>query len=373
MTISLLCLAGDGIGPEIMAATKHVVAAATARTGGRIDLTDRKIGFASLGKGRSTIERDVIDAALAADGVILGPVSHNDYPPREDGGLNPSGVLRRELDLYANIRPAQSFGGLPTPTGQDVDLVIFRENLEGFYADRNLYAGSGEFMPVPGVAMAMRLSTERGSERIGRAAFAFAGRNGHKKVTAVHKANVMRTSDGLVLDVIRRIAAEHPDIEYDEVLVDAAAALLVRDPRRFDIIVTTNMFGDILSDLATELAGGRGLAASLNLGARNAAAQAQHGSAPDIAGKDRANPTSLIGSAAMLLRHLGQARAATAIDKALKAALAHPDTRTADLGGPLGTRAFASVIVNLIEDSDACRRQPSPFSSCAEGHRAGLT
>ena len=353
MTNSLLCLAGDGIGPEIMAATKHVVAAATARTGEQVDFAERDIGFASLRNGKSTIERDVVEAALAADGVILGPVSHNDYPAREDGGLNPSGVLRRELDLYANIRPAQSFRGLPTPTGQDVDLVIFRENLEGFYADRNLYAGNGEFMPVPGVAMAMRLITERGSERIGRAAFAFAGRNARKKVTAVHKANVMRTSDGLFLEVIRRIAADYPDIRYEEVLVDAAAALLVRDPARFDVIVTTNMFGDILSDLATELAGGLGLAASLNLGAHNAAAQAQHGSAPDISGQDRANPTSLIGSAAMLLRHLGLTGAARAIDNALATALADPETRTADLGGPLGTQAFADVLVKLMEDSDA--------------------
>ncbi|WP_421980582.1 isocitrate/isopropylmalate dehydrogenase family protein [Roseibium sp.] len=353
MTLSLLCLAGDGIGPEIMAATKRIVAAACARSGERIELTDRTIGFASLEAGDSTIGDAVIEAALAADGVILGPVSHNDYPPKEDGGLNPSGVLRRKLDLYANIRPAQSFSGLPTPTGRDVDLVIFRENLEGFYADRNLYAGSGEFMPVPGVAMAMRLITERGSERIGRAAFRFAESTGRKKVTAVHKANVMRTSDGLFLEAIRRIAEDYPGLAYDEVLVDAAAALLVRDPDRFDVIVTTNMFGDILSDLATELAGGLGLAASLNVGPQNAAAQAQHGSAPDIAGQDRANPTSLIGSAAMLLRHLGQAKAAAAIDSALKTALAHPETRTADLGGPLGTQAFASVLVKLIEESDA--------------------
>lgn len=353
MTLSLLCLAGDGIGPEIMAATKTVVAAACAKSGVAVTLTDRTIGFASLESGNSTLEEAVIAAALSADGIILGPVSHNDYPPREEGGLNPSGVLRKELDLYANIRPAQSFTGLPTPTGRDVDLVIFRENLEGFYADRNLFAGSGEFMPVPGVAMAMRLITERGSERIGRAAFDFAARNGRRKVTAVHKANVMRTSDGLFLDVIRRIAADHPAIGYEEILVDAAAALLVRDPGRFDVIVTTNMFGDILSDLATELAGGLGLAASLNLGARNAAAQAQHGSAPDIAGQNRANPTSLIGSAAMLLRHLGAAKAASAIESALKTALAHPETRTADLGGPLGTRAFASVLVKLIEESHA--------------------
>ncbi|WP_305988340.1 isocitrate/isopropylmalate dehydrogenase family protein [Roseibium sp. MMSF_3544] len=353
MTLSLLCLAGDGIGPEIMAATKEVVEAACAKSGDSVILTDKDIGFAALNAGYSTIPESVIEAAHAVDGVILGPVSHNAYPPKEEGGLNPSGVLRKELDLYANIRPAKSFDGLPTPTGAPVDLVIFRENLEGFYADRNLYAGTGEFMPVPGVAMSMRLITERGSERIARAAFDFAGGNGRKKVTAVHKANVMRTSDGLFLEVVRRIAAEHPDIQYDEVLVDAAAALLVRDPDRFDVIVTTNMFGDILSDLSTELAGGLGLAASLNLGSENVAAQAQHGSAPDIAGQDRANPTSLVGSAAMLLGHLGLGRAETLIEQALKTAIANPLTRTADLGGPLGTRAFASVLVDFIQKADA--------------------
>lgn len=352
MTLSLLCLAGDGIGPEIMLATRAVAEAACAKSGKALNLTDMDIGFAALRAGSSTIPEPVIEAACAADGVILGPVSHNDYPPSAEGGLNPSGVLRKELDLFANIRPAQSFEGLPTPTGAKVDLVIFRENLEGFYADRNLFSGTGEFMPVPGVAMAMRLITEQGSERIARSAFEFARSNNRKKVTAVHKANVMRTSDGLFLDVVRRVASEHPAIDYDEVLVDAAAALLVRDPGRFDVIVTTNMFGDILSDLATELAGGLGLAASLNLGPRNAAAQAQHGSAPDIAGRDLANPTSLIGSAAMLLAHLGLGEAAALIDLSLKKAIADQRTRTADLGGALGTQAFSSVLVDLIQETD---------------------
>lgn len=353
MTPLLLCLAGDGIGPEIMAATKEVVETACARSGAKIELQDRTIGFRALDDGLSTIPQSVIDAARASDGIILGPVSHNDYPPREEGGLNPSGVLRKELDLFANIRPARSFEGLRTPTGRDFDLVIFRENLEGFYADRNLHSGTGEFMPVPGVAMSMRLITERASERIGRAAFEFAAKNRRKKVTAIHKANVMRTSDGLFLETIRRISGEHPEIRYDEVLVDAAAALLVRDPSRFDVIVTTNMFGDILSDLATELAGGLGLAASLNLGPETAAAQAQHGSAPDIAGQDKANPTSLIGSAAMLLRHLGRAAPAASIETALRKALARQETRTADIGGSLGTLAFTSVLVDLIQEADA--------------------
>ena len=352
MALRLLCLAGDGIGPEIMAATQKVVAAAAERHGVALQLEDREIGFATLETQRSTIPDEVIEAARSADGVILGPVSHNAYPPREEGGLNPSGVLRKELDLFANIRPATSISGLPTPTGAPVDLVIFRENLEGFYADRNLHSGPGEFMPVPGVAMAMRLVTRQASDRIGRAAFAFAAREGRKRVTAVHKANVLRTSDGLFLEVIREIAADYPDIACDEILVDAAAALLVRDPSRFDVIVTTNMFGDILSDLATELAGGLGLAASLNLGPHHAAAQAQHGSAPDIAGKNKANPTSLIGSAAMLMGQLGYPPVARSIQAALKQALSDPATRTADIGGALGTNAFTDNVIDLLRETD---------------------
>jgi len=351
--IKFLCLAGDGIGPEIMAATKKVAATACGLAGIETVLEDRDIGFAALDRHGTTIPDDVIAVAKTADGVILGPVSHNSYPPREEGGLNPSGTLRNALDLYANIRPAKTFPGLPSRSGAPVDLVIFRENLEGFYADRNLHQGPGEFMPVPGVAMAMRLVTESASERIARAAFSHARAEGRIKVTAVHKANVLRTSDGLFLDVVRRIAADYPDIAYEEVLVDAAAALLVRDPGRFDVIVTTNMFGDILSDLASELAGGLGLAASLNLGPHRAAAQAQHGSAPDLAGKDRANPTSLIGSAAMLLRHLDCPQGAALIQNALAAALADQASRTADLGGQMGTASFADHLCTLMREDQA--------------------
>jgi 3-isopropylmalate dehydrogenase len=168
------------------------------------------------------------------------------------------------------------------------------------------------------------------------------------KVTTIHKANVLRISDGLFLAEVRKIAARYPQVAHEEMLVDAAAAHLVRDPSRFDVILATNMFGDILSDLASELSGGLGLAASLNLGSDSAVAQAQHGSAPDIAGKDLANPSSLIGSLAMLLRHLGAADAASAIDTALDTALSRPETRTRDLGGTLGTAAFASVLATLI-------------------------
>jgi 3-isopropylmalate dehydrogenase len=348
--LTLLALPGDGIGPEIMGATLRVVRAAAAATELAVTIEEAEIGFAALARTGTTLPDAVLAAARAADGVILGPVSHNDYPAREEGGINPSGALRKALGLYANIRPARSRPGAPTPTGRPVDLLVARENLEGFYADRNMHEGPGEFMPEPGIALAMRKITATGSRRIAEAAFALAAARPARRVTAIHKANVMRLSDGLFLREARAVAAEHPDIAYDEVLVDAAAALLVRDPGRFDVLLATNMFGDILSDLAAELAGGLGLAASINVGERHVIAQAQHGSAPDIAGRDVANPASLIGSAAMMLRHLGAGATADAIDRALDACLSDAATRTRDLGGALGTQDFAAAVAAAIGD-----------------------
>jgi 3-isopropylmalate dehydrogenase len=281
--------------------------------------------------------------------VILGPVSHNEYPPRDQGGLNPSGELRVRLDLYANIRPAKSRLGVGL-TGKPVDLVIYRENTEGFYADRNMHAGLGEFMPTEDMALAVRRVTAKCCERIARRGFeaALARRN---KVTVVHKANVFRISDGLFLREVRKVAQDFPRVQLEEILVDAMAALLLRDPMRFDVVVAENMYGDILSDEASELSGGLGLAGSINAGDEHCVAQAQHGSAPDIAGNDRANPSSLILSAAMLLEWLGGrganralAAAARSIDAAVDAALKDPATRTADLGGKLGTQEFARVV-----------------------------
>lgn len=349
--MQILVLPGDGIGPEITAATVAVVQAAARRYALPLTLTEAEIGFPALERHGTTIPAPVIAAAKAADGVILGPVSHNAYPPVAQGGLNPSGVLRRELELYANIRPARSRPAVPRPVAAPVDLVVVRENLEGFYADRNMASGPGEFLVEPGVALAMRKITARGSARIAEAAFALAASRPRQRVATIHKGNVLRISDGLFLAEVRKVAARYPQIAHEELLVDSAAALLVRDPGRFDVILATNMFGDILSDLAAEIAGGLGLAASLNLGTRAAVAQAQHGSAPDIAGQDRANPGSLIGSAAMLLRHLGAVPAADAIETALETALTRPETRTADLGGTLGTAAFGTLLAQFITES----------------------
>ncbi|MEM8732166.1 MAG: isocitrate/isopropylmalate family dehydrogenase [Pseudomonadota bacterium] len=348
--LRLLSLAGDGIGPEIMAATVSVLDALRPAIGRAVEVEEMAIGFGALKASGSTIPEPVITAAQAVDGVLLGPVSHNAYPPREAGGLNPSGVLRKRLDLHANIRPARSWDGVASPIASRVDLIVVRENLEGFYADRNMESGPGELMPVPGVALSFRKITENGSRKIAETAFRIAAQRPARRVTAVHKANVMRLTDGLFLDTVRAVAARHPNVAYDEVLVDAAAAHMVRNPGRFDTIVTTNMFGDILSDLACELSGGLGLGGSLNLGTRHAAAQAQHGSAPDIAGEDRANPVSLILSLAMLLRHLGETRAAEAVQIAVSDLLVRAETRTPDLGGRLGTQAFTTHLTHKIAE-----------------------
>jgi isocitrate/isopropylmalate dehydrogenase len=351
----LVVMEGDGIGPEITAATVAVLREADRRFRLGLSLDSVAIGLSALRRQGTTFPAAALAAAQSADGVILGPVSHNDYPPAAEGGVNPSGELRKRLDLFANIRPARSSrGGFPPRCGSPVDLVIVRENTEGFYADRSMFLGSGEFMPTPDLALSVRKISRAGSTRIAEAAFALAMRR-RRRLTAVHKANVLRVSDGLFLECVRAVAARYPAVAYEERIIDAMTALLVRDAGQFDVIVTTNMFGDILSDEAAEIAGSLGLAASLNAGAVHAVAQAQHGSAPDLAGQDRANPSSLIGSAAMLLEWIGErraddrlVRAAHAIDGALEAVISNPAWRTRDLGGPLGTKAFGEHVVAVL-------------------------
>jgi 3-isopropylmalate dehydrogenase len=360
--VNLVVMEGDGIGPEITAATLKVVRAADRRFGLNLAFTPVAIGLSGLREQGTTLSEAAVEAAKAADAVILGPVDHNAYPPVAQGGINPSGALRKRLDLYANIRPAKTRGGFPPRCGSAVDLVIARENTEGFYADRSMYLGIGEFMPTEDLALSVRKITRAGSTRIAETAFALAMRR-RRKVTAVHKANVLRISDGFFLDCVRAVAKRYPQVEYEEKIIDAMAALLVRDAGQFDVIVTTNMFGDILSDLAAEISGSLGLAASINAGERHAVAQAQHGSAPDIAGKDIANPASLIGSVAMLFAWLGERRgearflkAAEAMEAALDRAIATPQWRTQDLGGRLGTQAFGDCVAELVRDgADAPR------------------
>ena len=354
----LLVLEGDGIGPEITAATVAVLQVADARFSLGLAFESATIGQAAHAASGTTFPPAVLEQARQADGIVLGPVSHNEYPPVAEGGLNPSGELRKQLDLYANIRPARSRAGFPPRCGKPVDLVVVRENTEGFYADRSMFAGNGEFMPTPDLALSVRKVTREASMRIAQAGFELAAQR-RNHVTVVHKANVLRTSDGLFLECTREVAARFPSVRCEEQLVDAMAALLVRDASAFDVIVTTNMFGDILSDEASEIAGSLGLASSLNAGTAHAVAQAQHGSAPAIAGQDIANPASLIGSAAMLLEWLaGRGRgaaylqAARTIEAAIDRVIAKPEGRTRDLGGTRGTKAFVAAVIEVIEAID---------------------
>ncbi|MGH6617445.1 isocitrate/isopropylmalate dehydrogenase family protein [Sphingomonas sp.] len=353
--MQLLVLPGDGIGPEITAATLAVLHAAADASGVVLEVEQRDIGLKSLAEQGTTLPEAVLDAIPGADGVILGPVSHYDYPA---GMPNPSAALRTRFALYANIRPCRSRAGLSI-LRKPMDLVIVRENTEGFYADRSMHAGPGEFMPDADSAFAIRKITAAACARVTRAACEIAmGRS--KRVTAVHKANVLKLTDGLFLREVRKVAAEFPDLTLDEVIVDAAAALLIRSPERFDVIVTTNMFGDILSDEASELSGSLGLGGSINQGDAICVAQAQHGSAPDIQGQGIANPTSLILSAAMLLdwqaRRSGDAALGACgrrVEAAVESVLADPAKRTRDVGGPLGTQAFADAVIAAIRGQQA--------------------
>jgi len=351
--MKILALPGDGIGPEITHSTLNVLRAADEVLSLGLEFQTRDIGLTTLKSQGTTLPPPVMELIPKMDGVILGPVSHYDYPSRQDGGVNPSAELRVAFELYANIRPARSRRDLSI-LRRPMDLVIVRENTEGFYSDRNMFAGSGEFMPDPDMALSIRKITAKGSARIARSAFELAQRR-RQKVTAVHKANVVKLSDGLFLREVRKVAQNHPQVSLDELIVDATAALLIRNPDRFDVIVTTNMFGDILSDEAAELSGSLGLGGAINVGDEICVAQAQHGSAPDIAGRDIANPTSLILSAAMLLgwrgRRYGEPRlieGAAAIEAAIDQVLADPATRTRDLGGELGTDGFSAAVCGAI-------------------------
>jgi len=350
----LVILPGDGIGPEISAATVRVLEFVSKQFSLGLILETHEIGLTLLKRQGTTVSAATLQECRRADGIVLGPVSHSQYPPRSEGGINVSGEIRIKLDLYANVRPSRSREGLRHWGRTPMDLVIVRENTEGFYSDRNMFQGIGEFMPTADVAISVRKITAQGSRRIAKAAFDLA-KTRRRKVTAVHKANVIKMSEALFLGEVRKVAAAHLDIAYDEQLVDSMAALLVRDAAQFDVIVTTNMFGDILSDEASELSGSLGLGGSINAGESHCMAQAQHGSAPDIAGQDKANPVSLMLSAALLLEWLAHrhekpefVKAARRIELAIDTALKDPARRTADLGGVLGTQSFAETVCGEI-------------------------
>jgi 3-isopropylmalate dehydrogenase len=350
--MQILVLPGDGIGPEITAATRLVLEAASERFTLGLAFMEDVIGHESLRRHGTTVRPDAVEKAGKADGIILGPTATFDFKDPTRGEINPSMFFRKTLDLFANIRPARTYPGMPTRVGP-FDLVVVRENTEGFYADRNMELGSGEILVTPDVAISLRRITRACCNRIARAAFDLAARR-RQHVTIVHKANVLKLGDGLFLEECRAVSRTFPGIVVDDVIVDAMMAHVVRTPQRFDVIVTTNMFGDILSDLTAELSGSLGLGGSLNAGAHHAMAQAAHGSAPDIAGTDTANPFSLILSSAQLLAWLGRRRqekkyeaAADAIEHAVREAITAGEM-TRDLGGKVGTREAGALLAARI-------------------------
>lgn len=276
--------------------------------------------------------------------------------------MNVSAGFRVKLDLFANVRPARTRPFLGNGA-KEMDLVIMREATEGFYPDRNMFAGTGEFMPTPDVALSVRKITAHACERIAREAFVLAMKRG-RHVTAVHKANNFILTDGLFMQQVRKVAAEFPEVKLDDVIIDAMAAHLVRNPSRFDVIVTTNIYADILSDLASELSGSLGLAGSINANAETGlvCAQAQHGSAPDIQNQNEANPTSLILSVAMMLSWLGEKRglrnfeaAGAEMERAVDAVLANPASRTRDLGGSMNTDAFGAAVAREVRAEEPAK------------------
>jgi 3-isopropylmalate dehydrogenase len=353
--ITIAVLAGDDIGPEVVDATVAVLDQAASARGIPITWERLPVGLAAVDEYGSTLPDRTIERLREIPGWILGPVSHRDYPLGDQRYRNPSGYLRKNFELYANLRPSRGWAGVPA-VHPDLDLVIVRENTEGFYADRNMLDGNGELRPDEDTVISVRLVTRRASVRVARQAFELArSRDKKKTVTAVHKANVLRRGDGLFLACCREVAADYPDVNFDDYLVDAFAMRLILRPDAHDVVVTTNMFGDILSDEAAGLVGGLGLAPGLNAGDDHAMAQAVHGSAPDISGRGIANPTAEILSGAMLLDWLGRTRgpevlsaAARDIERAVGVALAEGGKLTPDLGGKAGTTQLTEAIIAAL-------------------------
>jgi isocitrate dehydrogenase (NAD+) len=331
-THDITLIPGDGIGPEVAEATKRVMDAA----GVRIAWEVHDAGAAVAEKRGTTLPDEVLESIRRNKVALKGPIG----TPIGKGFRSVNVTLRQALDLYANVRPVISLPGVE-PRFEGTDIVIVRENTE------DLYAGH-ELMIMPGIAQSIKLITERGCTRICEYAFEYAMRMGRKRVTVVHKANIMKLSDGLLLEVFRRVAQKYPRIEPAEMIVDACAMQMVRNANKVDVIVTENLYGDILSDLAAGLVGGLGIVPGANIGNMGAVFEAVHGTAPDIAGKNMANPTALIQSAVMMLHHIGEGSAAARVEKALVDHYRESSVRTGDLGGTATTDQFTDALCKRI-------------------------
>jgi isocitrate dehydrogenase (NAD+) len=332
MTHTITLIPGDGIGPEVTEAVVRILTA----TGVAIDWEHQVAGVLAFERSGQALPVELVDSIRRNKVALKGPVT----TPIGQGFTSVNVGLRKALDLYANLRPVWNLPGVASRF-QNVDLVIVRENTE------DLYAGL-EHEVVPGVVESLKIITEKASTRIAHFAFRHARQNGRKRVTAIHKANIMKQSDGLFLECVRRAARDYLDIQYDERIVDAACMHLVMRPEQFDVLVLPNLYGDIVSDLCAGLVGGLGVVGAANLGTDIAMFEAVHGSAPDIAGKHLANPTALLLSAVLMLRHIGEAAAADRVMAALGAVLQAGQVRTRDLGGTASTLEFAEAVAKAL-------------------------
>jgi isocitrate dehydrogenase (NAD+) len=323
---------GDGIGPEVAAAAVRVLSA----TGIEFEWHTVMAGAEAAGREGNPLPPAVLESIRRTKIALKGPTA----TPIGTGHRSVNVALRKTLDLYANVRPVKTLPGVKSRY-DNVDLVVVRENTE------DLYSGL-EHVVVPGVVESIKIITEKASTRIAKYAFAYAREHGRKRITAVHKANIMKLSDGLFLDCCRAVAAGYPDITYDEMIVDNTCMQLVLDPTRFDMMLLENLYGDIVSDLCAGFIGGLGMAPGANIGETVAIFEAVHGSAPDIAGKNKANPMALILSGAMMLDHLGELAAADRVRNAVYAVLREGKKLTVDLGGTAGTTEIAEAIASRV-------------------------
>ena len=324
---------GDGIGPEVAKPTLAIIKAA----GVEVEWETYLAGAEALKKHHTTIPRALMDSFERNRVALKGPVT----TPVGEGFASVNVELRQTFDLYANLRPIKNLPGVRARY-QGIDLIVVRENTEG------LYSGI-EHEVVPGVVESLKIMTEKACTRIAKFAFDFARRNGRKKIAAVHKANIMKLSDGLFLACARKVAQSHKSIGFNDVIVDNACLQLVIDPWQFDVLLMENLYGDIVSDLAAGLVGGLGVVPGANLGDRHALFETVHGSAPDIKGKNIANPTAMIQAAVMMLRHLSEKAAANRIASALERVLMRGEVMTRDLGGGATTKQFAEAVIREIE------------------------
>ena len=335
-THKITLIPGDGIGPEVTAAIVQIVEAAGTKTGATFEWHSFECGAEAYAKTGEILPQAALDSIAANKVAIKGPTA----TPIGGGFSSINVAMRKKFDLYSNFRPVKNLPGLKT-NYPGIDLIIFRENTE------DLYAGL-ELMINPDIAQSIKLITRKGSTRIARAAFEYARKHGRKKIHAIHKANIMKLSDGLFLQCCKAVAAEFPEIAYAEHIVDNTCMQLVMNPWQYDVILTENLYGDILSDLCSGLIGGLGLVPGANLGLDIAIFEAVHGSAPDIAGQDKANPTALLQSAILMLHYLNEPATANMVQQALEKVFTEAKTLTADVGGTSGTKAFTAAIIAAL-------------------------